>query len=86
MHFPFYLRIEQNEKAARMSDTETVTTAQKVAKWFEDNVYKKFGSWWSNDSDIFWVNGFGKLQARLSFRDAASLCSSKNRKHRRTTV
>jgi hypothetical protein len=38
-------------------------------KWFEDNV-KRFGGWWSNKSDVFWVNGIGKLQSRLSSRDA----------------
>lgn len=42
---------------------------QYAAKWFEDNV-KKFGGWWTNQSDAFWVNGFGKLQSKLSSRDA----------------
>ena len=60
-------------------DTETMTTAgfifdpailQKAAEWFEENADKKFGGWLNNNSNVFWVNGIGKLQARLSSRDA----------------
>lgn len=29
-----------------------------------------FGGWWSNESDVFAVNGMGKLQSKLSSRDA----------------
>lgn len=29
-----------------------------------------FGGWWTIISDVFWVNGFGKLQSKLSSRDA----------------
>ena len=40
-----------------------------TAKWFEDNV-GRFGDWWTKQSDVFWVNGFGKLESKLSSRDA----------------
>jgi hypothetical protein len=42
---------------------------QEVAKWFTENVLR-FGGWSSIQCDIFWVNGFGKLQSKLSSRDA----------------
>lgn len=29
-----------------------------------------FGGWWTIISDVFWVNGMGKLQSKLSSRDA----------------
>ncbi len=40
-----------------------------TTEWFEKNV-THFGGWWSIQSDIFWVNGIGKLQNYLSARDA----------------
>jgi hypothetical protein len=43
---------------------------QEATKWFVENVDKRFGGWWSIQSDVFWVNGFGKLQSKLSSRDA----------------
>lgn len=40
-----------------------------AAKWFETNV-GLFHDWSSCQSDIWWVNGFGKLQSLASARDA----------------
>lgn len=69
--------IDQLEKDLQ-PDIKTVITTGYVfdpkilhiaAKWFEDNV-GRFGGWWSVQSDVFWVNGFGKLQSKLSSRDA----------------
>ena len=42
---------------------------QKAAEWFNDNQHR-FSSFWSNRGDVFWINGFGKLQSKLSSRDA----------------
>jgi len=42
---------------------------QTVAEWFETNA-KRFGGWWTLQSDVFDVNGFGTLQRLLSARDA----------------
>ncbi|MHB1948245.1 MAG: hypothetical protein ACYCQI_09045, partial [Gammaproteobacteria bacterium] len=39
-----------------------------------DNV-KRFDGWWSLQADVFWINGFGKLQGRLSSRDAQVVCA-----------
>jgi len=59
-------------------DTETVINTgyifdpeilQKTTEWFKANI-KKFNGWGSRKSDVFWVNGFGKLLTRLSSRDA----------------
>jgi hypothetical protein len=47
-------------------DTQILNTA---AKWFQDNI-KQFGHWSTVQSDVFWINGFGKLQSKLSSRDA----------------
>ncbi|MHB1949786.1 MAG: hypothetical protein ACYCQI_16940, partial [Gammaproteobacteria bacterium] len=47
---------------------------ERAAKRFEDNV-KRFDGWWSLQADVFWVNGFGKLQGRLSSRDAQVVCT-----------
>lgn len=46
-----------------------LTILQKAEEWFEENV-NRFGDWWSIQSDVFWVNGVGKLQSQLSSRDA----------------
>ncbi|MHB1947505.1 MAG: hypothetical protein ACYCQI_05265 [Gammaproteobacteria bacterium] len=48
---------------------------ERAAKRFEENVNKCFGGWWSLQADVFWVNGFGKLQCRLSSRDAQVVCA-----------
>ncbi|MHB1949309.1 MAG: hypothetical protein ACYCQI_14475, partial [Gammaproteobacteria bacterium] len=48
---------------------------ERAAKRFEENVNKCFGGWWSLQTDVFWVNGFGKLQGRLSSRDAQVVCA-----------
>jgi hypothetical protein len=37
--------------------------------WFEKNL-SHFGDYFSPKSDVFWINGFGKLQSMLSARDA----------------
>jgi len=74
--------INQLEKDLQVRTNELTTSGyifdpdilHKAAKWFEDNVMNvkgfSFGGWWTNQSDVFWVNGFGKLQSRLSARDA----------------
>ena len=46
-----------------------LTILQKAAEWFRHNI-KRFEGWSSIQSDVFWVNGFGKLQSKLSSRDA----------------
>jgi hypothetical protein len=43
--------------------------------WFKEKL-GKFGGWWSNNSSVFWVNGIGKLQSRVSSRDAQVLILS----------
>jgi len=64
-------------------DTESVTTSgyifdptilQKTSEWYEEN-HQKFGCFFSHQSKIFLINGFGKLQAKLSARDAMSFNS-----------
>lgn len=40
-----------------------------AAEWFKNNI-KDFGDWYSVQSDVFWINGWGKLQDKLSSRDA----------------
>ncbi|MHB1949311.1 MAG: hypothetical protein ACYCQI_14485 [Gammaproteobacteria bacterium] len=46
----------------------------RAAKRFEENV-KRFNGCWSLQADVFWVNGFGKLQGKLSSRDAQAVCA-----------
>lgn len=43
-----------------------------VANWYKTNI-KHFGGWWNIKSDVFWVNGFGKIQSKLSSRDAQTI-------------
>lgn len=40
-----------------------------VAEWFKNHI-KDFDDWYSVVSDVFWINGWGKLQDQLSSRDA----------------
>ncbi len=69
--------IEQLEKDLTLNPNEVIksgyvfdpTILQKAAEWFEKNV-NSFGDWRTIQSDVFWVNGFGKLQSKLSSRDA----------------
>lgn len=69
--------IDQFEKELASIFNEVITSGyifdpkilQDAIKWFEENV-ARFGDWWSNQSDIFWVNGIGTLQSLLSSRDA----------------
>lgn len=70
--------IDQLEKELQ-PDTKTVITQGFVfdpkivydaMQWFEDNANQRFGGWWNKKSDMFWVNGIGKLQSKLSARDA----------------
>ncbi|MHB1949703.1 MAG: hypothetical protein ACYCQI_16515 [Gammaproteobacteria bacterium] len=46
---------------------------QRAASRFERNL--RFNGWWSLEAYIFWVNGFGKLQGKLSSRDAQMICA-----------
>src|SRR3990167_4206260 len=69
--------IDQLEKELTPNPNEVITLGyifdpkilQLTAEWFEKNVHR-FGGWWSIQSDVFWVNGFGLLQSNLSSRDA----------------
>lgn len=69
--------IDQLENDLKAGMNEVITSGyifdpkilQEAAEWFEENV-GRFGGWWSNQSDVFWANGFGKLQSKLSSRDA----------------
>ncbi|MHB1947223.1 MAG: hypothetical protein ACYCQI_03815 [Gammaproteobacteria bacterium] len=47
---------------------------ERAVKRFEENV-KCFADWWGLQADVFWVNGFGKLQGKLSSRDAQVVCA-----------
>ncbi|MHB1948473.1 MAG: hypothetical protein ACYCQI_10220 [Gammaproteobacteria bacterium] len=47
---------------------------ERAAKRIEDNV-KRFEDWFSLLASVIWLNGFGKLQARLSSRDAQVICA-----------
>jgi hypothetical protein len=40
--------------------------------WFKDKV-NSFGGWYSNQSNVFYVNGIGKLDNNLSARDAQAV-------------
>ncbi len=68
--------IDQLEKALQPDPKEVIRSGyifdpkilRDATKWFEDNV-TRFSGWWSNQSDVFWVNGIGKLQDHLSARD-----------------
>lgn len=70
--------IEQLEKDLTPDPNEVIKSGyifdpailQKAGQWFEDNV-DLFGGWWGTiQSHVFGVNGFGKLQSKLSARDA----------------
>ncbi|MHB1948980.1 MAG: hypothetical protein ACYCQI_12810, partial [Gammaproteobacteria bacterium] len=41
---------------------------------FKENV-ERFNGWFSLQADVFWINGFGKLQGKLSSRDAQVICA-----------
>lgn len=69
--------INQLEKDLQAGANELITSGyvfdprllSKTTKWFEDN-FKKFGRALTNQGKVFLINGFGKLQSRLSSRDA----------------
>lgn len=61
--------LEERSKAVNAGFIFDPRILHDTAKWFEENI-NRFGGWWSPQSDVFWVNGFGKLQNLLSSRDA----------------
>jgi len=71
---PFIDQLEEDLRPNNQSVTAAgyifdPTVLQKAAEWFQENL-QKFGDLWGFNSDVFWVNGFGTLQANLSSRDA----------------
>ncbi len=68
--------IDQLEKDLASISDEVISSGyifdpailREAGKWFEANI-KRFVSFHTVHSDVFWVNGFGKLQSKLSSRD-----------------